>query len=65
VDAEGKRHELTEKDMPSGSSPARNFADAILKGAPVESPPEGGLRVIQLTEAAWKSAAQGGAPVTV
>lgn len=65
VDAAGKRHELTEKDMPAGSSPGRNFVDAILKGVPVESPPECGLRVIEMTEAAWKSAAQGGMPMTV
>ncbi len=65
VDSAGKRHEVTEKDMPAGSSPMRNFADAVLKGAPVESPPEGGLRVIEMTEAAWKSAAQGGVPVSV
>ncbi len=65
VDADGKRHEPTEKELPAGSSPARNFVDAILNGAPVESPPEGGLRVIRMTEAAWKSAAQGGTPVTV
>jgi hypothetical protein len=31
----------------------------------VESPPECGLRVIEMTEAAWKSAAQNGMPVTV
>jgi predicted dehydrogenase len=65
VDASGKRHDLTEKDMPAGSSPGRNFVDAILKGVPVESPPECGLRVIEMTEAAWKSAAQNGMPVTV
>jgi predicted dehydrogenase len=65
VDAAGKRHDLTEKDMPAGSSPGRNFVDAILKGVPVESPPECGLRVIEMTEAAWKSAAQNGMPVTV
>jgi len=65
VDAAGKRHDLTEKDMPPGSSPGRNFVDAILKGVPVESPPECGLRVIEMTEAAWKSAAQNGMPVTV
>jgi len=63
--ADGKRQEVTEKDLPAGSSPIRNFVDAVLKGVPVESPPEGGLRVIEMTEAAWKSAAQGGVPVSV
>lgn len=65
VDAAGKRHDLTEKDMPEGSSPGRNFVDAVLKGVSVESPPECGLRVIEMTEAAWKSAARNGVPVTV
>lgn len=65
VDAAGKHSELTEKDMPAGSSPGRNFVDAVLKGKPVESPPECGLEVIQLTEAAWKSAEQNGMPITV
>lgn len=65
VDANGKRHEPSEKEMPPGSSPMRNFVDAILEGVPVESPPECGLAVIQMTEAAWRSAAQGGTPVEV
>lgn len=46
------------------SDPDKNLIDAIRGRDEVQSPAEGGLRVIQLTEAAWKSAATGG-PVTV
>lgn len=52
---------------PSGATgnPDANFIDAILGRADVESPFECGLAVIELTEAAWRSAAGGGAPVKV
>lgn len=53
------------ESVPPGISPDRNFADAILGRAQVESPFTCGLRVIELTEAAWRSAAAGGAVVTV
>lgn len=46
-----------------GSTPDRNFIDAILGKAECESPFECGLEVIRLTEAAWESAAKGGQPV--
>lgn len=55
-------HEIS--GWPSGQSPDRNFVDAILGRAQVESPATCGLRVIELTEAAWKSAATG-CPVKV
>ena len=48
-----------------GSFPDRNFIDAIRGRDEVQSPFECGLRVIELTEAAWQSGARGGAPVTV
>jgi len=49
--------ELTEvTDLPADSNPDRNFIDVILGKAEVGVPPECGLRVIELTEAAWKSA---------
>ncbi|MBM4084446.1 MAG: Gfo/Idh/MocA family oxidoreductase, partial [Planctomycetes bacterium] len=44
-------HELS--GFPSVGNPDRNFVDAILGRAQVESPATCGLRVIQLTEAAW------------
>jgi hypothetical protein len=45
------------------SNPDANFIDAILHKQEVQSPPVCGLRVIELTAAAWKSTAQGGKPV--
>jgi predicted dehydrogenase len=45
--------------MPGSTDPDRNFVDAILGKAELESPAECGLRVIQLTEAAWQSAKLG------
>ncbi len=52
--------EMTEpEDMPEGSDPDRNLIDAILGRDVVWAPPVCGLRVIELTEAAWKSAELG------
>lgn len=62
-DAKGNR--CTMDYLPGGSIPDRNFLDAIRGCAEVQSPFECGLRVIELTESAWKSAAVGGAPVHV
>jgi predicted dehydrogenase len=56
-------HEVS--GFPSYGSPDRNFVDAILGKAEVQSPPVCGLRVTQLTEAAWKSSKLGGKPVKV
>ncbi len=54
--------EITE--LPADSNPDRNFVDTIFGNATVGVPPECGLRVIELTEAAWKSA-ELGRPVKV
>jgi predicted dehydrogenase len=45
-------------------NPDSNFIDAILGRDEVQTPPECGLRVIEVTEAAWKSA-KSGKPVRV
>jgi len=50
--------------LPPDSTPDHNFVDAILGRDEVRVPPECGLRVIELTEAAWRSAALG-RPVSV
>ena len=42
-----------------GKPPADNFIEAIQGEADVQAPPICGLRVVQLTEAAYKSAASG------
>jgi predicted dehydrogenase len=47
--------------LPVGSSPDQNFVDAILGRDSVKSPAECGLRVMHLSEAAWKSAETGAA----
>jgi predicted dehydrogenase len=50
--------------LPEASDPDRAFVDVILGRAENEAPPECGLRTIQLSEAAWKSAAAGGAAIS-
>ena len=55
-------HEPT--GLPGATNPDRNFIDAILGNDEVQVPPECGLRVIELTEAAWESA-RTGTPVKV
>ena len=47
------------KNLPGSTTPDQNFIDAILGRDQVQVPPECGLRVIELTEAAWASAASG------
>jgi len=51
-------HEVIE-ELPPSSTPDRNFVDVILGRDTNRVPPECGLRVIELTEAAWKSAELG------
>ncbi|MDE2732978.1 MAG: Gfo/Idh/MocA family oxidoreductase [Gemmatimonadota bacterium] len=46
-------------NLPGSTTPDQNFIDAILGRDQVQVPPECGLRVIELTEAAWASAASG------
>ena len=45
--------------------PDKNFIAAILGQCEIGCPPEIGLRVIEITEAAWRSHAQDGKPVKV
>lgn len=47
-------------DMPPGSDVDTNFVHAILGTEPIAAAPGDGLRTIELTEAAWQSAAAGG-----
>lgn len=62
-DEEGRRFDVG--SWPPAETPEANFADAVLLGAPVLADFECGLRAMELTEGAWRSAAQGGAPVDV
>jgi len=62
-DADGAR--FSAEGLRGGNNPDVNFVNAILDREEVLSPFECGLRVIELTEAAWRSAAQNGTPVQV
>lgn len=53
------------ENLSGGSTPDRNFIDAILGKAECESPFECGLEVIRVTEAAWESMEHGGNAVKV
>ena len=50
---------LEPQGLPGATSPDKNFVDALLGRDEVQVPPLCGLRVIQLTEAAWESARTG------
>lgn len=63
VSEQGDRNEVPQ-GVPA-ASPDQNFVDAILGRAEVGSTFEAGLAVIRLTEAAWRSAENGGLPVSV
>ena len=45
--------------LPQGSDPDKNFVDAVFGRDEVQVPPVCGLRVIELTEAAWESGRTG------
>lgn len=51
--------EVPPEERPDAGDPDTNFVNAILGREEVQSPAEGGLRVIALTEAIWRSAASG------
>ena len=55
----GTEMHVMDQELPASSTPDQNFVDAILGRDTVRVPPECGLRVIELTEAAWKSAELG------
>lgn len=62
-DAVGKRIKI--KFPKYDKNPDANFVDSILGKDTPQTPPECGLRTIEVTEAAWKSAAAGGKPFKV
>ena len=57
--AAGAEDVVDPEGLPEASTPDQNFYDAILGRDEVQVPPECGLRVIELTEAAWESARTG------
>jgi predicted dehydrogenase len=64
-DGDAELYQVPPEGLPRDADPDRAFINLILGTAPNVVPPECGLRVIQLTEAAWKSGAAGGKPVKV
>jgi len=60
----GNEQMIAPDAWPAGSTPDRNFVDVILGRDTNRVPAECGLRVIELTEAAWR-AAEWGRPVRV
>ncbi len=64
-DAVGKRHFPAVEDMPKGNNPDDNFIAAIRGEEEIGCPGIWGLRVMEVTEAAWKSAANNGAVAQV
>jgi predicted dehydrogenase len=65
LDADGRREEQQDEGPDTAQNPDQNFIGAILRGEPVESTFENGREVLRLTVAAWRSAANGGAPVAL
>jgi predicted dehydrogenase len=57
---DGKNFTPAPADMPAGSDVDTNFIRAILGTEEIAAKPINGLRTIELTEAAWESAAAGG-----
>jgi predicted dehydrogenase len=57
---DGKTFSPEKSEMPEGSDVDTNFVRAILGTEKIAAEPINGLRTIELTEAAWESAAAGG-----
>ena len=56
---------LAEGQSYPAAAPADNLVDVIVRGAPNMSPPETGWRTVELLDAAYRSAADGGRRVAV
>lgn len=63
AEVSGKR--LSMEFPNGGSSPIANFVSVLRGEGEVAAPFECGLKTMNLTEAAWRSAAQGGIPVAI
>jgi predicted dehydrogenase len=61
--ADGKRIKMESDTLPSGQNIDENFIGAIRGENEIAAQPICGLRTIELTEAAWRSAADSGNPV--
>jgi len=63
VNEKGARTTVDGDHLPPSHNIDEDFVQAIRGEHPVAAPPLCGLRTIELTEAAWRSSAQKGAPV--
>lgn len=63
IDEHGRSTTMDGSNLPPTQNIDENFIGAIRGENAVAAPPICGLRTIELTEAAWLSAARGGAPV--
>lgn len=59
VRLQSKQEPETALELPAGTTPDANFVSAILGQEEVAAPPLAGLRVAELSEAAWRSAETG------
>ena len=59
-DTDGKTFAPDLSEMPTGSDIDTNFVHAVLGREEIAAAPINGLRTIELTEAAWQSARNGG-----
>lgn len=64
ISHDGQRR-VVDNELPPGNTPSRNFVMAVLGREEVGSPFHAAREVIRFTEAVWRSADQGGAPVDV
>lgn len=61
LEGEGAVREVPDSELPPSSDPNRDFVDLILgRVSEAAAPSSCGLRIARLTEAAWKSAENGG-----
>jgi predicted dehydrogenase len=63
VDGQGQSHKMDDSNLPSSHNIDEDFIATIRGEHGPAAPPLCGLRTIELTEAAWRSAAQNSAPV--
>jgi predicted dehydrogenase len=62
---DGTTYKPEAEDMPEGTDMIRNFVAAIHGEEEIAVPPSNAVGVMELTEAAWRSAAEGGKPMKV
>ena len=59
IQQSGERETFNEKDLPPVAGPVANFVDAVLDRAPLHCPADHGVNVVEVVEAAYRSAETG------